>query len=371
MDARNTTERATCGVIVATVWAMVAVAPIGRASTPAPLPRKELNIVLTNALNFVRSKQNEDGSFGSAHQPHLQTSFAVLAILSLASRPSAEDVGRLEKAVGYLVKTGARGNLGDDVFATESQAVATTALICGHQRIRDPELRASALKALAQALRRLRRLQDRSSAGASRGGWKMEGSKGRRNDRRASAWALLCYDTARRYGIEIDQGKLDRGTRFLLGSFKRTLGEHEHPDLLGGLSVDEEGLPVALVSSMGGWALARLQTNKEDRQKNLGWLDRHPVPWAGPNYFYANFFRVRALKFADASRSLYRRSLRRLYLQIKENQLGDGQVSFPPGNAQNTIAMGPVFSTSLAILILNIDSGRLIFDEDYRVTPLF
>ena len=41
---------------------------------------------LDNALAFLRSQQNADGSFGNAVQPHLQTAVALLAIVSSGAR---------------------------------------------------------------------------------------------------------------------------------------------------------------------------------------------------------------------------------------------------------------------------------------------
>ena len=63
--------------------------------------------------------------------------------------------------------------------------------------------------------------------------------------------------------------------------------------------------------------------------------------------------------------------MRRLSQQIKDHQLGDGSISFPPGDAQNEVAMGGVFSTAMSVLILNTANSRLPFDEDYAVKPLF
>lgn len=340
----------------------------GRAAAREAVAHGDLKNVLENALRFVRSQQNEQGGFGAV-QPHLQTSLGILAMLSMASDPPAEDVARVEKAVEYLVRMGGgSGDLGDAVFKVESHALATTAMLCSIQHIRDPARRDEGSKTARRALAATQRMQDRSRSSASRGGWKMEGRKGTENDRRASAWALLSYHTGRQYGLKIKQANIDRGVHFLLGSFKDTA---RNADQIGGLSVDTEGLAVASISAMGGWALSRLKPDRKRAAKNVDWLVRHPAVWSGPNYFYTNWFRVRTLTFADPSGVHFTRCLRRVYLQIKEHQQGDGSVLFPPGNAQNTVAMGPVFSTSLAILILNVENSRLVFDEDYRVQPLF
>ena len=364
MGCTGTCRTSCCIVALLAVWPAHPVS--GQAEQT--VPRQDLNVVLRNALQFVRSQQNAQGGFGAV-QAQLQTSLGVLAILSMASDPTLEDLARIERAVDYLIRVGTTsGDLGDAVFRVESHALAATAVLCAIQHVRDPALRQKASEVVQRAIRLTQRLQDRSRASPARGGWKMEGRKGTQNDRRASAWALLVYDAASRYGVGIKRAHIDRGVHFVLGSFKKTA---DNPDQIGGLSVDTEGLAVASISAMGGWVLSRLAPDDPRLDKNVAWLAQHPPIWSGPNYFYTEFFRVRALKFADPGGPHFHRALRRVYLQIREHQQPDGSVTFPPGNAQNTIAMGPTFSTSLAVLILNVENSPLVFDEDYRVRPLF
>jgi len=365
---RNGTGRKRRGrplLLLAAGMALLVVPAVRSQEMPA---EESLSVVLENALDFLRAAQNPDGSFGHV-QPHLQTSLAILAFLSVESPPGPETLSIIQKAVDYLERTGsASGDLGDDAFRTESHALGTTALICALEHVRRPELRLRAARKIHRALRLTQRMQDRSSASPSRGGWKMEGFQGHLNDRRASAWALLSYLTALQYGMEVEPAYVERGVRFFMGSFKDKTAE---ADQVGGFSVDAEGLSVASISSMGGWVMARFEGKEEHRRMNLGWLARHPVDWCGPNYFYANFFRVRALKFSDTEGKQYSRTMQRLFAQIKDHQGPDGSVAFPPGNAQNTVAMGPAFSTAMSVLILNVDRSRLAFDEDYRLEPLF
>jgi hypothetical protein len=332
------------------------------------VPQKDLQTVVQNAAAFMRSRQGDDGSFGTV-QPRLQTALAVLSLLSISQTPSAEDRARIEKAVAYLIQPhSASGDLGDDVFRTESHSAVLTALLCSVEHIGDLSLKKKASEAASRGLRYTQRLQDRSGSGPLRGGWKMEAFQGKDNDRRASAWALLSYETARQFGLGIEQTQIDRGVQFLLASFKETA---DNADQIGGFSVDAEGLAVDSISAMGGWALLRLAPNADKSAKNLEWLIRHAPAWAGPNYFYTNFFRIRVLRFADASKASFDRAFRQLYLQVRDHQLADGSVDCPPGEAQNAVAMGPVFSTAMAILILDIQSSPLVFDGDYRIRPLF
>jgi len=332
-----------------------------------PLPRQQLDLLLTNGAAFLRTRQLEDGAFGTV-QPHLQTAVAMLALLSLRPGPSADDRGRIAQAAAYLVTSASlAGDLGDEEYATESHALALAALLAALPGLPDPAQQQAASEVAYKALRHLQRMQDRSSSAASRGGWKLEGQKGRDNDRRATAWALVACHTAQLYGLEVGQANLDRACNFMLGAFKAT---SDQADQIGGFSVDADGLAVLSISAMGGWVLTRLRPDAGQQRLNRAWLERNPPLWSGPNYFYANYFRVRGLKFGDPAGELYRRQLRQLILQLKENQQPSGAVSFPPGNAQNTVAMGAVYSTAMAMLIANVDDSRLALDEDWRVAPL-
>ena len=76
---------------------------------------------------------------------------------------------------------------------------------------------------------------------------------------------------------------LDRGARYLLGSFKADVKKaldrdaaEIKPEDVGGLSVDETGLTVETISAMGGWTLTHLAHNAEWSKKNLAWLTRNP-----------------------------------------------------------------------------------------------
>ena len=329
---------------------------------------EELAVVCDNALEYLRSQQDETGGFG-AKQPRLQTAASILALLCAAATPTAADRACIEKAVAFLLQAGSRsGDLGDDAFRTESHSLSLVALLCATPYLRDDALRQKVAETVSRALRLLQRWQDRSSSSVSRGGWKMEGREGKTNDRRATAWALLSYRTAELYGLAVKTANRDRALDFLLGSFKHTA---DNPEQVGGLSVDAEGLAVASISAMGGWQLQYWRATGKEAKLNAQWLVRHLPVWSGPNYFYTNFFHLRTLRRADPGAREFSRALRAVFLQIREHQGKDGAIGFPPGNAQNTVAMGPVFSTALSVLILNVQNSRLVFDEDYRVPSLF
>lgn len=355
-------------VFVAAAVFVVLLASSARAETsPTSDQAAESKVIVDNALGFLRGEQAEDGGFGS-DQPHLSTAVSMLAFLSSSARLLDADQDRVARAAAYLIRTASpNGDLGDNVFRTESHALATAALLAAGARMKS-EAAARALAAGEAAVSHLQRLQDRGGAAGTRGGWKMEAGDGRENDRRATAWALWSLACARLYGFESKQADVDRAARFVAASIKERA---EREDEIGGLSVDAEGLVVASTSAMGGWVLAKHRPASAQAKINLAWLARHPPQWTGPTYFHTSFFHLRALRLADAPGAVFADHHRRVFLQIREHQLGDGSVAFPPGEAQNLVAMGRVFSTAMSVLLLNTGDSRLVADEDYRAPAGF
>ncbi len=336
-------------------------ATAAQAEPPAPM--------LANAVSFIRSRQGADGAFGNQVQPRLQTSLAMLALLATVPVPPGdEDLRRLARGADYLEKNAANGCLGDPVYTTESHAVATLALLCTLEVLREPAQREPAAQALTRAVQWLERNQDRGASPQTQGGWKQMQGEQKANDRRATAWALMALYAARGSGLPVKESGLKRGVQFLLAAAKPADASVEQA---GGFSVDADGLAVESMSAMGGWGLARSEPGSARQTLNRQWLVRHPPLWAGPNYFYANFFRTRALRFGDAAGTEFSRTQQRLAAQLRDQQVADGSFSCPPGEAQNSADMGPVFSTSLAVLILTAGSSPLPCDADHRVQPLF
>jgi hypothetical protein len=324
---------------------------------------------VANALTFIRGRQNADGSFGSAVQPHLQTALAILALCSVNATLDTNDLSAVEAATAYFDKTAETGGgLGDRVYATESHAAAMLAMLAALDHIHAPGPREAVVRKLVRAVQWLERNQDRGTASQTQGGWKQEGSEGKANDRRATAWALMALSAARQAGLNVKEAGFSRAVPYMLSAFK---DKDPGPNQAGGFSVDADGLAVESLSSMGGWVLARLDPEKERRVQNLQWLSRHAPAWVGPNYFYANFFRVRALKIGDGTGQDFAKTLQRLTAQVKDNQQADGSVGFPPGEAQNSIDMGPVFSSAMTVLILASPDSRLFFDETFKAGPRF
>jgi len=95
------------------------------------------------------------------------------------------------------------------------------------------------------------------------------------------------------------------------------------------------------------------------------WLVRHPPNWYGPHFYPTHFFAVRALYRTRSPNGgkAFNDYFQRVVRMLRERQAPDGSFPFPPGEGSPTVAMGPGYSTAMAILILNVDRGFLPVDQ--------
>jgi hypothetical protein len=96
-----------------------------------------------------------------------------------------------------------------------------------------------------------------------------------------------------------------------------------------------------------------------------GWLARHPPNWYGPHFYATHYFAVRALyrdRDADGGK-VFDAYFQRVARLLRERQQADGSFPYPPGEGAPVEAMGPGYSTAMAILILNADRGFLPVDQ--------
>ena len=140
----------------------------------------------------------------------------------------------------------------------------------------------------------------------------------------------------------------------------------------GGFSVDFQGLTVRHSSGAGLDAIALYGAEPQRLESAIGWFERHPPRWYGPQFFESNFFAIRGLYRGRALDHgvAFANQLGCVEKLIRERQEPDGSVPFPPGHGEPLIAMGKGYSTAMAILILNVDRGFLPVDQDETASLL-
>ncbi|MDA0839525.1 MAG: hypothetical protein O2857_17290, partial [Planctomycetota bacterium] len=95
------------------------------------------------------------------------------------------------------------------------------------------------------------------------------------------------------------------------------------------------------------------------------WLKRNPPRWYGPDFFNTGVFASRSLwrtQHLDGG-DTFNQYFSKLTRLLRERQQSNGSFPFPPGHGGPIVAMGPAYSTAMAILILNVDRGFLPIDQ--------
>jgi hypothetical protein len=323
--------------------------------------------ITRSALDFLSRSANPDGSFGASHR-RLQTSLVLLAFLAAGERPGEAPYGQmLTDAYRWLLSArSVTGFAGDKELPTESHAVAGLAFTeltgMGANSEDDRKLREAALAALQHTLD----TQDKAFGGRYNGGWKAE-ARDKLNDRKASAWQMVFIKAAGYSGARVPAGAVLRGTEFMKGSFKGESEKHNKRDV-GGFSYDAEGLPVRSISAAGTYCMEQFHDSRSDRTLGAKWLAANPPVWTGPHFYFTEFFAVRALRLNALSdggkeaRDRFDDYFRKVTALLREQQRPDGSFALPPGNAEYTKQMGPVYATAMAVLILNCDRNLLPSD---------
>ena len=331
-----------------------------------PDPRRLVARRMNAALDFLRSAQNEDGSFGS-QQVHLQTGLAILAFLSQGAVPEKEARAPLPAACRWLLlNSGENGFLGDGDFPMESSAVAALALSETLGMLPDHELDRNVAQRADQALQYALSVQDKAQGGEYTGGWKAD-PKRENNDRRVTAWYLLFLKSMEMRGRQVPEANIKRGLAFLACSQKLpgATPQYDKADL-GGFSYDAAGLPVISITAAGLACMSLFDFKTANRNLAMEWFNRHPPIWYGPNFYDTYFFAtrgyVREKNRGAAPAQQADEFFSRIWQILSEHQNPDGSFEVPPGNAENTHGMGKTYATPMAILILNAERNLMPID---------
>ena len=313
------------------------------------------------ALEYLFSMQ-KDGCVGET-RPKAVTSAFLLACLSDGIRPDdPEHGGRLRDAAIWLLRNSSPSFLGGTEEPNGDHALAALALMELVGTCSSEEENRELFRRAQAVTQYTLRIQDASENPAYFGGWRPNDVT-RTNDRMLTAWFLAGLRGAELDGIRIPSSASRRAVEFIEASQKGT--DTAKKEDIGGFSVAASGLPVRSTTAAG---LAVLMWEGDDTQKSAlacEWLARNPPVWYGPHFYESNFFAARALgrQTTPEGKAAFKAYYERLVRLMAERQEADGSFPFPPGHGGPLVAMGPGYSTAMAVLILNADRGFLPVDQ--------
>jgi hypothetical protein len=317
--------------------------------------------MVDRGLKYLVSIQ-KDGAVGD-ERPQAVTALFLLACLSSGVLPDDAEYGTaMRAAYTWILKNSDQAFLGGDKDPNADHALAALALSettgTATNEQENLKLYAKAKAALQYALD----IQDQGVDPKFGGGWRPD-DRTRVNDRVLTAWYLGELRSGQLRFENVSQGSLDRATEFVEASQKGP--DESKEDERGGFSLGAAGLSVRSASAAGLYALALANEDPGRIEIARSWLARHPPTWYGPNFYPTHFFAVRGLyrtRGGDGGKA-FDAYFSRVVRLLRERQEADGRFPFPPGHGGPIVAMGPGYSTSLGILILNVDRGYLPVDQ--------
>lgn len=343
--------------------------------------------MVERGLQYLFSVQKE-GAVGE-QRPKAVTSLFVLACLSSGVTPSHPQYGaRVQSAYQWLGKSSSTSLLGGEEEPNADHAMAALMLIELMGQLPDSKENVDLYKRIEGATSYSLAIQDKGVGPAYFGGWRPN-STTKTNNRVLTAWFLHDLRSGELRGLSIPRSNVSRAVEFVEASQKlqqidsmpgnldaapkrasRTgsRASSQDKDQRGGFSVDAEGLAVSSPTGAGLAVMALYQSDVQRAAAARDWLVRHPPRWYGPNFFETHFFAVRGLyrlRHLDDGKA-FTQYFDRLVQMLRERQEPDGSIPFPPGHGGPIVAMGKGYSTSLAVLILNVDRGLLPIDQGGR-----
>jgi len=331
---------------------------------PAEQPhllQREREEMTERALQYLAG-QVKDGRLGEK-RPKAVTAVFILSALSAGVTPDESPAGKavLESA-DWLLSQSAGASLGGTAEPHADHALVALALqqlvgVCDGEKL-NRALYAKSLEALQYSLE----VQDKGTQAKYKGGW-TSSPQATVNDRMLTSWFLLQLRGAGLWQAKISKSSLRRASAFVLASQKGPDAPKENER--GGFSVGADGLTVRSSTAAGAIVLALFNKDPEKRAAVSDWLKRTPPRWYGPDFFNTGVFAARALwrtRETDGG-TIFNQYFSKLTRLLRERQQSNGSFPFPPGHGGPIVAMGPAYSTAMAILILNVDRGSLPLDQ--------
>jgi hypothetical protein len=302
--------------------------------------RPEVRIAINNGLRFIAAQQKDDGGFGKdSHQPAL----ALMAFLLQGHIPGHGEYGEvMEGCISFLV---ARGKDQDGFLGTGTHhggmyehGLALLALSEAWGQSKNPKIR----EVLRDGVNVLLRCQN------EKGGWRYS-PKITPADVSVTAMELVALCSAREAGIAVPQKSIDKAAGYILGC------QDEESGGFGYVGPGGPGFP----RSAAGTLALMLSGKREHHSVRRGMIylkseDDAKFSMDGKKeaYHYAHYYAIQSMY--QASEREFKDWYPKIIKELLKSQDATGKIG--------TGAHGPVYSTSMSILVLGVP---------YRYLPIY
>lgn len=302
--------------------------------------RPEVRIAINNGLRFIAAQQKDNGAFGNdSHQPAV----ALMAFLLQGHIPGQGEYGEvMEGCISFLVSKGKEqdGFLGTGTHhgGMYSHGLALLALSEAWGQSKNPDIR----EVLRDGVDVLLRCQN------EKGGWRYS-PKIMPADISVTAMELVALCSAREAGIAVPQKSIDRAAEYILGC------QEEESGGFGYAGPSGPGFPRSAAGT-----LALMLSGKRDHhsvRRGMNYLKseddaKFDMEAKKEAYHYAHYYAVQAMY--QASEKDFKDWYPKIIKELLKSQEASGSIG--------TGTHGPVYSTSMSILVLGVP---------YRYLPIY
>lgn len=347
------------------VWSVLCQIAVSQDSPgPASLPsrtstfaRDEVDDAVDRGIDFLLSKQREDGAVTDRSYATSMTALSVMALASVGTtvgEPTPR--GRaMHRALDYVLRDDVRDAQGYFGKKDDSRMyghgivtlMLTEMLGMGADDAQDARIQ----RACHEGIDLILRSQQVSKTPLHRGGWRYQPDS-LDSDLSVSVWQLMALRSAKNDGMNVPSTAIDDAVEYLERSFTTPLDRQGKPtEPLGGFSYTaNQKNPTYTMTSAGLLALQVCGRYESPLVVSAAdWLMANPPKWGDRFFFYGTYYYAQGMHQRG---SQYAKKAEELVQKILLDKQQDNGSWIAQGGEES--GPGNVYATSLAILSLSV-----------------
>ena len=327
------------------------------ASIVSPFEKDEVDKSVERAIQFLISKQHEDGSIHDKGADTAMTSLAIMAMASVGAQPNEPGPRgeSMRKAIAYVLRDDRIDKEGYFGRADSSRMyghgiitlMLTEMLGMGLDAGQDKLLQARCENGLDLILSSQRVKKN----GDNQGGWRYEPDASD-SDLSVSVWQLMALRSAKNDGLDVPIEAIDEAVEYLRRSYSAPLDTNgEPPDRPEGFCYTPGQRSASFTMTAAG-LLALQVCGMYDSplvKHAADWLLKNPPKYRERFFFYGTYYYAQGMFQRGGEHA--ETAVKLVKDELLPNQQGDGSWQGQNGEEENA---GKIYATSLGVLSLSV-----------------
>ena len=324
----------------------------------APTPEASVRIeqAVDRAVQFLLTRQRQDGAITDGQHPTAMTALSVMALCAVGHLPSDQNKEgeAIRKALAYVLADGrmdANGYYGMDGSRMYGHGI--TCLMLAEVLAMSPDEKQDKLvrKRLEKGIGLILWAQERKAPGNPHyGGWRYEPASAD-SDLSVTIWHLLALRAAKNAGLDVPKKAIDAAVDYLKRSYQSPRDATGRPtNLKSACAYQPGGGPSYAMGSAGLLALQVCgQYDSPEVAGSADWLVGQNLDINAPFFFYGTYY---------YAQGMYQRG--GLYAETAAKSVADVLLKYQEadggwqGHSGQEAGVGRVYATSMALLSLSV-----------------